>query len=143
MLLEFPVAGDQELYRAVCAAPCITNDSPLPSSAAAKPTNIMESLTSRLDALRPKIEELMRIGGTPGLSLGVMHQGTQVYFASYGYRDVEQRLPPNEETILPVCSLTKAVTSAALGILVDENKAGWDTLVKDALPSLDIKDETL
>ncbi|KAK4141290.1 beta-lactamase/transpeptidase-like protein [Dichotomopilus funicola] len=103
----------------------------------------MESLTSRLDALRPKIEELMRIGGTPGLSLGVMHQGTQVYFASYGYRDVEQRLPPNEETILPVCSLAKAVTSAALGILVDENKAGWGTLVKDALPSLDIKDETL
>lgn len=102
----------------------------------------MKSLTSRLDALRPKIEELMRIGGTPGLSLGVMDQGTQVYFASYGYRDVEQRLPPNEETILPVCSLTKAVTSAALGILVDENKASWDTLVKDALPSLDIGDET-
>ncbi|KAM4057077.1 beta-lactamase [Hirsutella rhossiliensis] len=66
----------------------------------------------------------MRIGGTPGLSLGLMHQG-------------------NQETILPVCSLTKAVTSAAVGILVDEKKAAWDTLVKDALPSLDIKDETL
>jgi CubicO group peptidase (beta-lactamase class C family) len=103
----------------------------------------MESLTHRLDALRPKIEELMRIGGTPGLSLGVMHHGTQVYFASYGYRDVEHRLPPDDQTIPPVCSLTKAVTSAALGILVDEKKAAWDTLVKDALPSLDIHDETL
>ncbi|KAK4238672.1 beta-lactamase/transpeptidase-like protein [Achaetomium macrosporum] len=103
----------------------------------------MTKLSTRLDALRPKIEELMRIGRTPGLSLGVMHQGDQTYLASYGYRDVEQGLPPNDETILPVCSLTKAVISAALGILVDENKANWNTLVKDALPSLDIKDETL
>jgi hypothetical protein len=38
----------------------------------------METPTQRLDALRPKIEELMRIGGTPGLSLGVMHHGAQV-----------------------------------------------------------------
>jgi CubicO group peptidase (beta-lactamase class C family) len=103
----------------------------------------MASLSSRLDALRPKIEELMRLGGTPGLILGVMHQGNQVYNASYGYRDAEQGLPLNDETILPVCSLTKAVTAAAVGVLVDEKKTAWDTLVKDALPSLNIKDETL
>ncbi|KAH6848208.1 beta-lactamase/transpeptidase-like protein [Chaetomium sp. MPI-CAGE-AT-0009] len=90
----------------------------------------MTTLVPRLDALRPKIEELMRIGGTPGLSV-------------YGHRDADQGLAPDDETILPVCSLTKAVTSAALGILIDESKAGWDTLVKDALPSLDIKDDTL
>ncbi|KAK3293559.1 beta-lactamase/transpeptidase-like protein [Chaetomium fimeti] len=103
----------------------------------------METLTSRLDALRPNIKELMRIGGTPGLSLGVMHQGDQVYFAGYGNRYAELYTPPDAKTVLPVCSLTKAVTSAALGILVDENKATWDTLVKDALPSLNIKDDIL
>lgn len=103
----------------------------------------MAGLSSRIDALRPKIEELMRIGGTPGLSLGIMHQGERVYFASYGYRDVEQRLAPDDETILPVCSLTKAVTSAAVAILVEENKVTWDTLVKDALPSLNINDAIL
>ncbi|KAK4664147.1 uncharacterized protein QC763_0082900 [Podospora pseudopauciseta] len=54
-----------------------------------RPSHIMDSLPSRLDSLRPKTVELMRIGGTPGLSLGATHQGTQVYFASYGYRDVE------------------------------------------------------
>ncbi|KAH0840709.1 hypothetical protein AYO21_00637 [Fonsecaea monophora] len=103
----------------------------------------MASLSSRLDALRPKVEELMRIGGTPGLSLGVMHHGNQVYYASYGYRDVEGRLPPTDETVLPVCSLTKAVTAAAVGILVEEKKARWDTLVKDALPSFHIDNDIL
>jgi CubicO group peptidase (beta-lactamase class C family) len=102
----------------------------------------METLTQRLDAPRPKIEELTRIGSTPGVSIGAMHHGAQVYFAGYGYRDVEHRWPPNDETILPVCSMTKAVMSAALGILVDEKKDRWDTLVKDALPSLDIQDES-
>ncbi|KAI1178439.1 putative D-aminoacylase [Nemania sp. FL0916] len=97
----------------------------------------------RLDALRPKIEEIMRIGGTPGLSLGVMHQGERVYYASYGYSDVDQGVKPTDETILPVCSLTKAVTSAAMGILVEEKKATWNTLVKNVLPSLNINDEVL
>ncbi|KAJ8125688.1 hypothetical protein O1611_g7950 [Lasiodiplodia mahajangana] len=103
----------------------------------------MADLPTRIDALRPKIEELMHIGGTPGLSLGVMHRGERVYLASYGYRDAEQRLPPTDETILPVCSFTKAVTSAAMGILIEEEKASWDTLVKEALPSLNINDEIL
>lgn len=90
----------------------------------------MTSLSFQLDALRPQIEELMRIGGTPGLSLGILHQGDQTYYASYDHRDVEQGLPLTDETVLPVCSMTKAVTSAALGILVDEKKTTWDTLSK-------------
>lgn len=77
------------------------------------------TLTSQLHALRPKIEALMRIGGAPGLSLGMLEHGHDLYFGSYGHRDAEQGLPPDNETVLPVCSLTQAVTSVALGILVD------------------------
>ncbi len=42
-----------------------------------------------------------------------------------------------------VCSMTKAVTAAAIGILVEEKKANWETLVKDALPAFKINDATL
>lgn len=108
----------------------------------AKPTSTMSGLLYRLDALRPKIEEVMRIGGTPGLSIGIVHHGEQVY-ANYGCRDVKNDIPLDEETILPMCSLTKAVTSAAMAILVDEGLIAWDTLVKDALPSLDIENDLL
>lgn len=103
----------------------------------------MTNLSSRLNALSPKVEELMRISGTPELSLGVMHNGTQVFYASYGYRDAEERLPPTNETVLPVYSLTKVVTAAGIGILIEEKKARWDTLVKDGLPSFKINDDTL
>lgn len=104
---------------------------------------MVEDLTSRLDALGPKIEEIMSIGGTPGLSLGVMHRGNRVYYAAYGFRDLEKRLPVTDQTVWPVCSMTKALTAAALGILVEDKKVTWNTLVKEALPVFNINDATL
>ncbi|XMA14379.1 hypothetical protein WAI453_007170 [Rhynchosporium graminicola] len=104
---------------------------------------MMADLASRLDDLRPTVLKLMAIGGTPGVSLGLMVKGKQVYQANYGYRDASKKLPINEDTTNPVCSMTKAVTSAAMGILVEENKVQWDTLVKDALPGFHISDDIL
>ncbi|CZT49816.1 uncharacterized protein RSE6_10708 [Rhynchosporium secalis] len=86
---------------------------------------MIADLASRLNDLRPTVLKLMAIGGTPGVSLGLM------------------KLPINEDTTNPVCSMTKAVTSAAMGILVEENKVQWDTLVKDALPGFHISDDIL
>lgn len=103
----------------------------------------MTGLTKRLASLGPQIEKLMSTGGTAGLSLGVLHDGEPIFRANYGYRDVQRRLPPTEETIFPGCSLTKALTSAAMGLLVEDKKISWDTLVKDVLPEFDIKDDIL
>jgi CubicO group peptidase (beta-lactamase class C family) len=103
----------------------------------------MADLPPRLNALRPTIEKLMSIRGTAGLSLGVMHKGCLIYHANYGFRDFKERLPVTEDTVFPVCSLSKAVTAAAIGILVEEKKATSNTLVRDTLPAFKIKDETL
>jgi len=103
----------------------------------------MADLPARLDALRPTIEKIMTIGGTPGASFGFLYRGKQIYYAGYGFRDVEKKLSVTEDTIFPVCSLTKAVTAAALGILVDEKKAEWNTLVKEILPGFHPQDEIL
>nr|POE77995.1 protein flp [Quercus suber] len=103
----------------------------------------MAELSSRLELLRPEIEELMRIGGTVGLTMGVMHHGSSVYQANFGFRDVAQALPMTDQTILPVASFTKAVTAAAVGILVEQKKVTWNTLVKDAVPDFSSRDEIL
>ncbi len=103
----------------------------------------MADLLNRLTALRPKIEKLMQIGGTAGLSLGVLHHGKPIYQANFGLRDVQQSLAPTEETIFPVCSLVKALTSATLALLVEEEKITWETPVKDVLPEFDIEDYVL
>ncbi|KAJ3493114.1 hypothetical protein NLG97_g4945 [Lecanicillium saksenae] len=94
----------------------------------------MAELHARLARLGPTIERLMSIGGTPGLALGVVSSDKSVYYANYGLRDVEKQLPVTQDTIFPVCSLAKAVTSAAMGLLVDSNKATWDSPIHKILP---------
>ncbi|KAJ5195725.1 hypothetical protein N7449_006204 [Penicillium cf. viridicatum] len=103
----------------------------------------MVELPARLDGLRITIEDLMRIGGTAGLSLAVMSSGKLVYEASFGTRDTEANLPVTNEAIFPICFLTKALTASAMAILVDENKLTWNTLMKDVLPAFNSRHKTM
>lgn len=96
-----------------------------------------------LSALRPTIHELMSIAGTAGLSLGVVHNDKLIHTANFGFRDYGSKLPVDDETIFPGCSLTKAMISATIGVLVEEGALTWDTRVKDVLPGYQIQDRDL
>ena len=61
----------------------------------------MTDLAKRLAALGPQIEELVKIGGTAGVFMGILHHARPIFDANYGYRDVQASLPPTKETILP------------------------------------------
>jgi CubicO group peptidase (beta-lactamase class C family) len=104
-----------------------------------------QAIQSRLHALRPNLQEIMKIGSTPGAAIAVIHNGELIYQENLGYRDLEKKLPVTEETIFPCASLTKAVVAAALGICVDEEIGGlkWDSKVHDVLPEWTSADEIL
>ncbi|KAL8741689.1 MAG: hypothetical protein Q9190_005729 [Brigantiaea leucoxantha] len=98
-------------------------------------TNQLTSrLVTRLEALRNIITQICSISGTPGLSLGVLHNGEIIHSANFGYRDIEAQLRPDENTVFVLGSLTKALTAAMVGILVDEGKLGWTTQLHDVIP---------
>lgn len=69
--------------------------------------------------------------------------GESVYKATFEHGKVAAGPSISDETFFLVCSLTKAMTAAALGSLVEDGKTEWDTLVKDMLPTFDSRDETL
>jgi CubicO group peptidase (beta-lactamase class C family) len=100
-------------------------------------------LPERIAALTATIGRLMKVGGAAGVSVGLMHHGKPMYHDNYGFRDIQKRLPLTEDSIFPTGSLTKAIVAAGLGILVEEGKATWETLVKDILPDYHIKDRIL
>ncbi|KAE8440386.1 hypothetical protein EG329_008173 [Mollisiaceae sp. DMI_Dod_QoI] len=100
-------------------------------------TNI-DDLAERLARLSPTIEKLVKVGGTAGLSLGVLHQRKVVHLANYGFRDIKSKLKPNEKTIYLACSLTKALIAATLGTLVKKKKIEWETRLKDVIPDFKI-----
>nr|POE47801.1 isoform 2 of serine beta-lactamase-like protein lactb, mitochondrial [Quercus suber] len=102
----------------------------------------MESadLKARLECLKPKIESICRISGTPGASIGVMCRGEVIFTCNYGYRDVEKRLAPNEDTIYYLASLSKAVTGFAVGTLIEQDKMKWTTPVCELVKGFSQRD---
>lgn len=93
----------------------------------------MEAIRSRLLAVRPEIEKIMSAAGVAGLSYGVVHRGRLVHVDNFGYMNFEKKLPVTDETMFPICSMTKGIVSSVLGMLVEENKLQFDAYVADIL----------
>jgi len=83
---------------------------------------------------------LMKSGGTPGLALGVVEHGHTVLAKGYGVRRLGAEGPVDAETLFQIGSTTKAFTTAALALLVEEGKIGWDDRVVDHLPDFQMYD---
>ncbi|KAF4462128.1 beta-lactamase family [Fusarium albosuccineum] len=96
----------------------------------------MSQSSANLKGALPLIRSLCQAAGVPGLAVGIIHQGQELDQLHYGYRDVEAKLPVNGETVFYIASLTKAMTAAALGILVDKGALQWDTPIHDILPEM-------
>ncbi|KAK4455293.1 putative D-aminoacylase [Podospora aff. communis PSN243] len=105
-----------------------------------KETKMDLGLADHLQALNGTLQSICLATGSPGLSIGVAQAGSIIHTAHFGYRDVENALPPDSDTIYGVASLTKSFVASAMGILVDEGKVKWTTPVKSILPELDTQD---
>ncbi len=86
------------------------------------------------------IERGMRDWAIPGLAAAVV-QGNQVVLArGYGVQRLGSSDGVDEHTIFGIASLSKAFTSAALGMLVDEGRLSWDDPVSNHLPDFQLYD---
>lgn len=81
---------------------------------------IMRSIADRLQALSKVVAEICRISGIPGASIGVLHEDKVTHIHSYP--NVESLIPPDENTIYHIASLSKSFTAASIAILVEEGK---------------------
>ncbi|PSN70777.1 beta-lactamase/transpeptidase-like protein [Corynespora cassiicola Philippines] len=99
----------------------------------------MDAIIRKLDALRPQIDCILETGGSPGLSLGVLHQGTILYTAHFGQRNTGKLIPPDDNTIQIMASLTKLMTAAAIAKLVHEGVLQWDVPIREYLPAFCIR----
>eukprot|EP00771_Trimastix_marina_P002910 gnl/Trimastix_PCT/4083.p1 GENE.gnl/Trimastix_PCT/4083~~gnl/Trimastix_PCT/4083.p1 ORF type:complete len:660 (+),score=189.47 gnl/Trimastix_PCT/4083:204-1982(+) len=77
----------------------------------------------------------------PGVSYGIVFNGTVVSQKAHGLRDKEKNLPMHPETLVSVGSTTKAFTSLGLGLLVDQGKITFDEVVSSILPGFEMPDK--
>ncbi|MCC9165821.1 serine hydrolase [Pontibacter harenae] len=82
------------------------------------------------------VERSMKAFDVPGIALAVIKDGKVIHSKGYGVRSLETKEKVNEHTLFGIASNTKAFTTAALAILVDEEKLEWDDKVRDYIPEL-------
>lgn len=93
-------------------------------------------LRNKLQNTLGQIYNLMVVGGTAGMSIGIMSHGDIIMEHSFGYADVEQGVVANSSTIYPLASLTKAFVSTTIAQLVDEDLLDWNEPLTSYLPEL-------
>jgi CubicO group peptidase (beta-lactamase class C family) len=93
-----------------------------------------------LRGLDAYVESAMREWEVPGLALAVVRGDSVIFARGYGVRELGRPEPVDEHTLFAVASTTKAMTAAALGMLVDESKVAWDDPVSRHFPALQLAD---
>jgi CubicO group peptidase (beta-lactamase class C family) len=78
--------------------------------------------------------------GAVGLAIAVVKDGRVVFEKGYGVRELGKPDAVDSATLFAIGSTTKAMTAAAIGMLVDEGKVRWDDPVTNYLPGFQLKD---
>lgn len=75
-----------------------------------------------------------------GMAVAYIADGKLVFARGYGVKRLGGAEPVDADTVFPIASMTKAFTAAALAMLVDEGKLGWDDKVVAHIPEFAMSD---
>jgi CubicO group peptidase (beta-lactamase class C family) len=80
------------------------------------------------------VEKTLNTFDVPGIAVAVVKDDKVIHSKGYGVRSLKTNLKVDSNTLFGIASNSKAFTTAALGILVDEKKLSWDDKVIDYIP---------
>ncbi|MEO5647415.1 MAG: serine hydrolase [Chitinophagaceae bacterium] len=87
--------------------------------------------SKKIDSL---VKRSMEAFDVPGIAVSIIKDGKIIHSKGYGVRSLKTQAKVDEHTLFAIASNTKAFTTAALGILVDEGRLRWDDKVRDYIP---------
>lgn len=87
------------------------------------------------------IKDFLEKTNTPSSAISIVIDNKIVLKEAYGYRDVENKVEADINTIYAIGSLSKSFGTAAIGKLVDEGKLSLDDLVIDHIPEFKLYDD--
>ncbi|MFT5732375.1 MAG: CubicO group peptidase (beta-lactamase class C family) [Planctomycetota bacterium] len=89
-------------------------------------------------ALRAALTSNLESAHVPGMAIAIVRDDKVVFAEGFGFADLELKRPATPETMFAIGSSSKAFTSAAIGMLVDEGKMEWDAPVTTYLPEFEL-----
>lgn len=86
------------------------------------------------------IEARVNEWNVPGLAVAVVEKDKVLYRSGFGYRDIENKLPVDTDTIFGIGSSSKPFAATWLAMLVEEGILDWDKPIKEYLPNFRMHD---
>ena len=86
------------------------------------------------------VQRVLEAEKVPGAAVGIWYRGEPILLKGFGVTNVDDPHPVDSKTLFKLASTTKAFTTAALGLLVEEGKLDWDGRVVDYLPQFRLAD---
>ncbi len=86
------------------------------------------------------IDDAMEKFGVTGMAVGIIKDGQIIHSKGYGLRSLKNKKPVDEHTRFAIASNTKAFTTTALAMLVDEGKLDWNDKVSQYIPEFKMQD---
>ena len=94
--------------------------------------NVNAQITeSQLDQL---VESTLKNFNVPGISVAIVKDGKIIHAKGYGVKSILTNEKVDANTLFGIASNSKAFTSGALAMLVDEGKLKWDDKVIQYIP---------
>ena len=87
------------------------------------------------------VEKTLKIFNVPGIAVAIVKDGKLVHSKGYGVKSILTNEKVDANTLFGIASNSKAFTSAALAMLVDEGKVKWDDKVIKYLPNFKMYNE--
>ncbi|HEY9428297.1 MAG TPA: serine hydrolase domain-containing protein [Gemmatimonadaceae bacterium] len=111
---------------------------PVPASAQAVvqvPASVADAQARAVDTARARVREWVAKDNLPGASVAVGIDGQIVWAEGFGWADLEQRVPVTSLTRFRIGSVSKPLTSVAVGLLYERGKVDLDAPVQKYVPS--------
>jgi len=86
------------------------------------------------------VQKEMQDWKVPGCAVGILRDDETIFAEGFGIRGLKKRAPVTPRTLFAIASCSKAFTSVAVAIAVDEGKIEWDTPVRHFLPDFKLHD---
>ncbi|MFV8270363.1 serine hydrolase [Flavobacterium sp. GT2N3] len=81
------------------------------------------------------VNRTLKTFNVPGIAVAIVKDGTVIHAKGYGVKSILTNEKVDANTLFGIASNSKAFTSAALAMLVDEGKVKWDDKVIKYLPN--------
>lgn len=87
------------------------------------------------------VENTLKSFNVPGIAVAIVKDGKVVLSKGYGVKSISTKEKVDANTLFGIASNSKAFTTAALAMLVDEKKLNWDDKVIQYLPNFKMYNE--